>query len=287
MQMAHEKDIAGDNLGVTRIGGSIFTWGRRTYIMGIVNLSPDSFSGDGCKSVEQALRQAQRFAGEGADIIDVGGESTRPNAAPIAVDEELNRVIPFIKELVRTVNIPVSIDTSKYEVAVQALDAGAGMVNDISGLNMQPSLIRLVAERQAPLVLTSNERGRSCPDIMPAVIKGLQRLISMALDAGVARHNLVVDPGIGFGKTGAQNLEIMRKLADLKALDRPVLIGTSRKSFIKNVLGEDSEALLLGTAATLATGICNGADMVRVHDVGKMSLICRMSDAIIRGRDER
>ncbi|MEI7905404.1 MAG: dihydropteroate synthase, partial [Candidatus Firestonebacteria bacterium] len=134
-------------LGVTRIGDSVFTWGRHAYIMGIINLSPDSFSGDGCSTVDQALRQALRFAAEGADIIDVGGESTRPDAGPVAADEELKRVIPFIKELVGTVSIPISIDTSKYEVAVQALDAGAAMVNDISGLNMQPSILKLVAER--------------------------------------------------------------------------------------------------------------------------------------------
>jgi dihydropteroate synthase len=285
--MANEKDIAGNNLGVTRIGDSIFTWGARTYIMGIINLSPDSFSGDGCMTVDQALRQARRFAAEGADIIDVGGESTRPDAGPVAANEEIKRVVPFIGELVKTIDIPVSIDTSKYDVAEQALDAGAAMVNDISGLNMQPSILNLVSERQVPLVLTSNERGQSCPDIMPAVIHSLQKLIGMALDAGIGRHNIVIDPGIGFGKTGSQNLEIMRKLAELKALNRPILIGTSRKSFIRNVLDTDSEALLQGTAATLATGICNGADMVRVHDVGKMSLVCRMSDAIIRGGDER
>jgi len=271
--------------GVTRCGDSLFRWGKRTYIMGIVNLSPDSFSGDGCKSLDQALQQAQRFAEEGADIIDVGGESTRPDACPVAEEEEIKRVIPFIKQLVKSVNVPVSIDTSKYEVARQALDAGAVMVNDISGLNMQPAIIRLVARRQAPLILTSNERGRSCPDIMETVISSLRKLMALALDAGVGRHNLVIDPGIGFGKTGAQNLEIMRRLADLKALKRPILIGTSRKSFIRNVLGTDSEALLLGTAATLAIGICNGADMVRVHDVREMSLVCRMSDAIIRGRE--
>ena len=283
--MANQNDLAGDGLGVTRIGDSVFTWGKRTYVMGIINLSPDSFSGDGCKSVEQALQQAERFAGEGADIIDVGGESTRPAAGPVAEEEEIKRVIPFIKEFVKSAGIPLSIDTSKYEVARQALDAGAVMVNDISGLNMQPAIIRLVAERQVPLILTSNERGRSCPDIMETVISSLRKLMELALDAGVSRHNLVVDPGIGFGKTGGQNLEIMRKLADLKALKRPVLIGTSRKSFIRNVLGTDSEALLQGTAATLAIGICNGADMVRVHDVREMSLVCRMSDAIIRGRE--
>ncbi len=285
--MAKQNDVTGNGIGVIRIGDSIFAWGQRTYIMGIINLSPDSFSGDGCKSIDQALQQAQRFAGEGADIIDVGGESTRPNANPVSVDEELQRVIPFIKELVKAVNIPVSIDTSKYEVAMQALDAGAGMVNDISGLNMQPSIMRLVAERQVPLVLTSNERGHSSVDIMESVINSLQDLIRLALDAGVSRHNLIIDPGIGFGKTQGQNLEIMRKLTDLKALRLPILIGTSRKSFIRNVLTADSEALLQGTAATLAIGICNGADMVRVHDVAKMSLVCRMSDAIIRGRDER
>ena len=285
MQMANQNDLAGNGLGVTRIGDSVFTWGKRTYIMGIVNLSPDSFSGDGCKSMEQALQQARRFAGEGADIIDVGGESTRPAAGPVAEEEEIKRVIPFIKEFVKSAGIPVSIDTSKYEVARQALDAGAVMVNDISGLNMQPAIIRLVAERQVPLILTSNERGRSCPDIMGTITNSLQTLIRLALDAGVGRHNLIVDPGIGFGKTGGQNLEIMRRLADLKALKRPILIGTSRKSFIRNVLGPDSEALLQGTAATLAIGICNGADMVRVHDVREMSLVCRMSDAIIRGRE--
>jgi dihydropteroate synthase len=281
--MANQKDVKENDLGVMRIGDSLFTWGKRTYIMGIVNLSPDSFSGDGCKSLEQALGQAQRFAGEGADIIDVGGESTRPDAGPVPLDEELNRVIPFIKEFVKSAGLPVSIDTSKYEVARQALDAGAVMVNDISGLNMQPAIISLVAERQVPLILTSNERGRSCPDIMETITGSLQKLIQLAVDNGVSRHNLVVDPGIGFGKTGAQNLEIMRRLADLRVLGRPILIGTSRKSFIRNVLGTDSEALLHGTAATLAIGICNGADIVRVHDVGKMSLICRMSDAIIRG----
>lgn len=285
--MVNQDDIAGNGLGVTRIGDSLFTWGRRTYIMGIVNLSPDSFSGDGCKSLDEALRQAQRFAAEGADIIDVGGESTRPDAAPVAEQEEIERVIPFIEKLVKSVGIPVSIDTAKCGVARRALDAGASMVNDISGLNMQPSIMKLAAEARAPLILTSNERGRSCSDIMGTVISSLRTLVRLALEAGVGRHNLIIDPGIGFGKTGDQNLEIMRRLADLKTLGRPILIGTSRKSFIRNILGKDSEALLQGTAATLAIGIGNGADMVRVHDVRVMSLVCRMSDAVIRGRDER
>lgn len=285
--MAHENDVTGNVLGITRCRDSIFAWGKRTYIMGVINLSPDSFSGDGCRSIDEALQQAVRFAGEGADIIDVGGESTRPDAAPVPVEEELKRVIPFIKELVRSVSIPVSIDTYKYEVAVQALDAGVSMVNDISGLKMQPSMLGLVAERQVPVVLTSNERGQPSRDITKTVISSLQSLIRSALDAGVSRQNLVIDPGIGFGKTQDQNLEILRKLADLKTLGRPILIGTSRKSFIRNVLGEDSEALLQGTAATLAIGIRNGADMARVHDVRKMSHVCRMSDAIIRAWDER
>ena len=271
--------------GITPCRDSIFAWGKRTYIMGIINLSPDSFSGDGCRSIDEALQQAVRFAGEGADIIDVGGESTRPNASPVPGEEEVKRVIPFIKELVRSVSIPVSIDTYKYEVAMQALDAGANMVNDISGLKMQSSMIRLVAERQVPVVLTSNERGHSSANITETVISSLQGLIRLALDAGISRQNLIIDPGIGFGKTQGQNLEIMRKLADLKTLGRPILIGTSRKSFIRNVLGADVEALLQGTAATVAIGIRNGADMVRVHDVRAMSLVCRMSDAIIRGRD--
>lgn len=285
--MPRENDFAASGTGVTLCRDSLFIWGQRTYIMGIVNVSPDSFSGDGCRSIDEALGQARRFEEEGADIIDVGGESTRPDAGPVPVEEELRRVIPFIRELVKAVRVPVSVDTSKYEVALQALDAGAGMVNDISGLKTQPCILKLVAERQVPIVLTSNERGQAVTDIMETVVSSLGRLVRMALDAGVAWDNLVIDPGIGFGKTGAQNLEIMRRLADLKVLKRPILIGTSRKSFIRNVLGADSEALLQGTAATLAIGICNGADMVRVHDVGRMAQVCRMSDAVLRARDER
>ena len=283
--MAQGSDTAANSLGETRCRGSVFIWGRRTYIMGIVNVSPDSFSGDGCRSIDEALRQARRFVEEGADIIDVGGESTRPGAAPVTTDEELKRVVPFVRELVKSVSVPVSVDTTKYEVALQALDAGAGMVNDISGLKMQPSMLKLAAQRGVSLVLTSNERGQDCPDIMGTVVSSLGRMIEMALDAGLERDNLVVDPGIGFGKTGAQNLEIMRRLADLKVLRRPILIGTSRKSFIRNVVGEDGEALLQGTAATLAIGIGHGADVVRVHDVAKMAQVCRMSDAIVRPRD--
>ena len=277
-----DNNVNKNVLGVTRCGDSLFNWGTRTYIMGIINLSPDSFSGDGYLSVEAALQKAYVMVEEGADIIDVGGESTRPNAAPISVNEEAKRVIPFIMEASRLIRVPISVDTYKYEVAMQALAAGANMINDISGLKMQPEIAKVAADKHIPIVLTSNERGRSVINIVESVIGQLRDLVLMAKRAGVEQQDIIIDPGIGFGKSQAQNLEILRRLDELKVLQRPILLGTSRKSFITNVLSSSAEGRLYGTAASVAIGIIKGADIVRVHDVKQMTLISRMADAIAR-----
>lgn len=275
-------------LGHTRCGRTTFHWGKRTYIMGIINLSPDSFAGDGLGSVEPAVDRAKRMAAEGADIIDIGGESTRPSSAPISVDEELSRVIPVLERLTKEISVPLSIDTYKLEVAREALDAGVNMINDIWGLKKEPKLAELAAQREAPIILMSNQRDISpdhdvtFPDIMSVLISDLQRAIQQALMSGMSREDIIIDPGIGFGKTQQQNLEIIRRLEELEVLSRPVLIGTSRKSVIGRVLGLPFDQRLEGTAATVAIGIAKGADIVRVHDVKEVARVCKMSDAIIR-----
>jgi len=265
----------------TRCGGSLFRWGGRTFVMGIINLSPDSFSGDGCSSLDSALQKARQMAGDGADIIDVGGESTRPGAGAVPAEEELRRVIPFITSISHDIGVPISIDTCKPVVALQALEAGACMINDISGCNMDPGMLKLAARKDVPIVLTSNQRGQVTVNIVEAVISQLKDLTGRASAAGVRPENMIIDPGIGFGKTVEQNLEIVRRLDELRVLGRPVLLGTSRKSFIAAVAGASAEQRALGTAASLAIGISRGADIVRVHDVSRMKLICRMSDAIM------
>jgi dihydropteroate synthase len=252
--------------------------------MGIVNVSPDSFSGDGLDSVDAAVAQAQRFVTEGVDMLDVGGESTRPDSSPISVEEELRRVMPVLERLVGKVEVPLSVDTYKFEVARQALDAGADMLNDIWGLKREPRLAELAAERGVPIILMSNQREEPQRNIVPAVTADLKRAIDLALDSGVPWENIIVDPGIGFGKTLEQNLELVRRLDELKALGRPVLLGTSRKSMIGLILNLPLEQRLEGTAASTAIGIARGADIIRVHDVKEMIRVCRMSDAIIRGR---
>jgi dihydropteroate synthase len=252
--------------------------------MGVINVSPDSFSGDGLASVAAAVAQAERFVAEGVDILDVGGESTRPNSAPISVNEELRRVIPVLERLAGKVKVPLSVDTYKLEVARRALEAGAEMLNDIWGLKQEPRLAELAAARSMPIILMSNQRDKPVRNIVPAVLSDLKRGVDLALDAGVSWGNIIIDPGIGFGKTLEQNLELVRRLDELKALGRPVLLGTSRKSMIGLVLNLPPEQRLEGTAASIAIGIAKGADLVRVHDVKEMMRVCRMSDAIVRGK---
>lgn len=273
-----------DRLGVTRCGNVEFRWGRRTYVMGVVNVAPDSFSGDGLRSVDDAVAQAWRFVAEGADIIDVGGESTRPDLTPISIEEELGRVLPVIERLAKELPAPVSVDTYKSAVARDAVAAGARMINDVWGLKRDPELAQVAADSGIPLVITQNQRDASFHHFFTELVADLERSLQLALKAGVEWSNIIVDPGVGFGKTVEQNLEIVRRLSELKSLGRPILLGTSRKSFIGLVLDLPVDQRLEGTAASIAIGIANGADMVRVHDIGQMVRVVRMSDAIIRGR---
>jgi dihydropteroate synthase len=274
-------------LPATRCGDTVFRWGEKTYIMGVVNLSPDSFSGDGLgDDVEAAVAQARRMAEEGADIIDVGGESTRPGTRPTSiqdVDAELRLVIPVIKQLAREIPVPVSIDSYKAGVVRRALEAGAGIINDIWGLQRDPALADLAAATGAPIVLMANERDAPPKaGILARVLADLEAGIRTAEAAGVPPENIIVDPGIGFGKTLEQNLELINRLAELKQLGKPILLGTSRKSMIGMVLDLPADRRLEGNLAVTAIGIANGADIVRVHDVWQTALVCRMSDAIVR-----
>lgn len=264
----------------TRCGDVEFRWGERTFIMGVLNLSTGSFSGDGVSNEAEALERAKRLAEEGADIIDVGGESTFPGAEPVSAEDELQRVLPIVKRLAVELTVPLSIDTYKSEVAREAVKAGVRMVNDVWGLRKGPALARVAAELGVPVILVSNQRGAETvgSDIMSEVISSLERSIALALAAGVIEENIIVDPGIGFGKTVEQNLEVIRRLAEVKVLGRPILLGTSRKFMVRQPFDQRLEA----TAATVAIGIANGADMVRVHDVQQMVRVCRMSDAVVR-----
>ena len=267
-----------------RWGNLGFAWGKRTYVMGIINVTPDSFSGDGLgHDAEAALEQALRFQDEGADIIDVGGESTRPGSTPVTVEEEKRRVIPVIRLLASRLDVPVSVDTYKREVAREALAAGAAVINDVWGLKRDPALADLAAREGAPIVLMHNQQGLDYSDLVPEVLASLRFSLRQALEAGVPSENVVLDPGLGFGKRPEHNLELLRRLAELKALGLPLLVGTSRKSTIGLVLDLPVEERLEGTAATVALAIANGADIVRVHDVKAMTRVARMSDAIVRG----
>lgn len=283
-----------NGLGVTRCGNIEFCWGERTYVMGIINLSPESFSGDGITDLKAAIAQAERLVTEGADILDVGGESTRPGLAPISADEEIERVIPVIERLAAEVSVPLSIDTCKSEVAGKAIAAGATVINDGWGLKRDPRLAELAAEKGCPLILMSNQRDKGgydsriqrdtaqYEDVIAEVTSSLRKSMELALRAGVPAENIILDPGIGFGKTWQQDLEIIRRLEELRRLGRPILIGPSRKSFIGMALGLPVDERLEATAAAVAIGVARGADMVRVHDVKQMVRLCRMSDAIVR-----
>ena len=284
----------------TRLAATIWDkhrleWDQQTYVMGIVNLTPDSFSGDGLAEetltqgqiVERAVALARKFVAEGATMIDVGGESTRPQFAPISVDQELARVLPVINAL--HANLPgeimISIDTYKAEVARQALDAGACIINDIWALRQDPNMAALVSERGVPVILMANMRGYQRREIVSDVVRFLAYSIDLALAAGVAWERIIIDPGIGFGTTPEENLTLLHRLGDLRVLGRPILLGTSRKSTIGQVLGGlPASERLEGTAATVALGIAQGADIVRVHDVHEMVRVVKMSDAIVRGK---
>ena len=277
------------NRGVTRIGKRNFVWGERTYVMGVVNVTPDSFSGDGLgDDVDRAVEQALRFQEEGADIIDIGGESTRPasiygGTGPTELNDELDRVLPVIEALASKLEIPISIDTHKAKVASQAINAGASMINDIWGFKADPNMASVAAETQVPVVLMHNQKHTRYDDLVPNVIRELQQMTKEAVEAGVALDNIILDPGLGFGKTAEHNLEIIRRLDEFDVLGRPLLVGMSRKSTIGYVLDVPVDDRVEGTSATVALSVAKGADIVRVHDVKEMVRVARMSDAIVRG----
>ncbi len=269
----------------TRIGNTMFRWGERTFIMGILNVTPDSFSGDGlADNVEAAIAQAKRMVSEGADIIDIGGESTRPGAPKVTADEEIRRVVPVIERLKAELNIPLSIDTYKAEVAEAAVQAGANLLNDVWGLKRDHRLAEVAARHSLPIVITSSQRDVPVSNIMPAIINSLKWAIEQAEAAGVLPENIIIDPGFGFGKTVGQNLELLRQIGELRQLGKPILLGTSRKSAIGKVLrGALVEDRLMGTVATTVIGIMEGVDIVRVHDIKENIQAAEMSDAVLRG----
>ncbi len=274
----------------TRIGPMTFTWGARTYVMGIVNVTPDSFSGDGLLEgeapdpVSAAVETAERMVAEGADLLDIGGESTRPGHAPVDADAERARVVPVIAAVRAALPAtPISVDTTKPAVAEAAIEAGADLINDVWGVGADDALPRLAAARHVPLVVMHNRHEPVYHDLVAEVVADLERALERAVRLGVAEDDLIVDPGFGFGKTAEGNLEILRHLDALRALGRPILLGTSRKSTIGRVLDLPVDQRLEGTLATTAIGIALGTDIVRVHDVEANVRAARVSDAIVRG----
>jgi len=259
--------------------------------MGILNVTPDSFSDGGVySSVDAAVRRAKEMVAEGADIIDIGGESSRPGAEPAPLEEELSRIVPVIHQLAREVDAPISIDTYKARVALPAIESGAHIVNDISALNFDPEMATVVSEMGIPVILMhmkgtprDMQINPTYRALIPEIIQYLRDNIEKALDAGIPEEKIIIDPGIGFGKTVEHNLEILRRLREFRVLSRPILIGTSRKSFIGKILNLPVEDRIEGTAATVACSIMNGADIVRVHDVKQIYRVTRMTDAICRG----
>jgi len=289
------------------IGNSTFTWGARTYVMGILNITPDSFSGDGLlssiseagdKGLQTALELARSYVADGADLLDVGGESTRPGAETVRLEEELERILPVIRQLASEMDIPISIDTYKAEVAEAALEAGAHMVNDVWGFKVDPRLAEVVARHKVPVILMHNRSswanaeiqarlggryvGVPYENLLEDIRRELMESVAIARSAGIPDEHIILDPGIGFGKTVEQNLELLDRLGEIRALGFPILLGPSRKSFIGYTLNLPPDQRVEGTAAAVAIGIARGADIVRVHDVKPMARVTRMGDAIVR-----
>jgi dihydropteroate synthase len=289
-----------------------FRWGNRTYVMGIINITPDSFSGDGLMVarvgnnatlsdehwVAAAVGQGLDFLDAGADILDVGGESTRPGALPVSEAEELARVLPVIRALREQSDAVISVDTYRANVAQAALDAGADLVNDVWGLNADPQIARVIGRNRVPVILMHNrsswahaeikERlggryvGMPYQNLLEDICRELMESVALAHAAGIPDNHIVLDPGIGFGKTVEQNLELIDRLGEIRDLGYPVLIGPSRKSFIGYTLDLPPDQRLEGTAAAVAISIVRGADLVRIHDVAAISRVVKMSDAIVR-----
>ena len=265
---------------IAEIDGHRFEWGARTYVMGIVNVTPDSFSGDGLGSdADAAVEQGLRMVREGADMLDVGGESTRPGHVPVTANEEISRTEAVVRRLAVESGLPVSIDTYKLEVAEVAVAAGATILNDVWGLTRSPAIADLAARHGCGLVVMHNQDGTDyAGDLMKEIKRFLAVAASRAIAAGVPKEKVIIDPGIGFGKTADQNWEVMRRFAELRELGHPILIGTSRKSFIGKLLELPVTDRLEGTAATVVAAVLRGADIVRVHDVLPMTRAVRVAD---------
>ena len=272
------------------IGQRVFDWGERTYVMGIVNATPDSFSGDGLLAsgsdgvVDRAVAQGRAMVAAGADLLDVGGESTRPGHAAVAQDEEAGRVAPVVAALRAALpDVPLSVDTTKAAVASAALAAGADLVNDVWGVAEDDALARVAADHGVPIVLMHNRAEAVYADLVGEVVADLRAAIGRAVGAGAAEDRIIVDPGFGFGKTAEHNVELLRRLAALRVLGRPILLGTSRKSTLGRILDLPEDQRLEATLATTALGIAAGVGIVRVHDVEANVRAARVADAIIRG----
>ena len=277
-----------------------FEWGCRTYVMGVLNVTPDSFSDGGLFAhVDHAVAHAHQMALDGADIIDIGGESTRPatfgDHSPLPIDEEARRILPVISRLAAELpHLPISVDTYKADVARAALDAGASIINDISGLTYDPSMADLAAERGVPIVIMHLlGRPRDIPrrptyvDVVQEVLAFFGTQIDYALACGIGADRIWLDPGLGFGKTAQHNLELLRRLSEIKALGFPLVVGSSRKKFLGKILGtDDAGDRMEGTAATVALSISQGAEVVRVHDVRQIARVAKVSDAVVRGWKE-
>ena len=291
MMLAH--DAGAPAPAPTRIGPTTFRWGERTFVMGILNVTPDSFSGDGLLAggqlpsevaAEVAVAAARRMAAEGADLLDIGGESTRPGHDPVDIAEEIARDVPVIAAVRATLpDLPISVDTSKAAVAEAAIGAGADLLNDVWGTSPGSPMAAIAAAAGLPLVVMHNRAEPHYDRVLPEIVADLSAAIERAVAAGVDPDRLIVDPGFGFGKTPDHNIEILRGLAGLRVLGRPVLLGTSRKSTLGRILGLPVDDRLEATLATTALGIAAGVDIVRVHDVRANVRAARTADAVVRG----
>jgi dihydropteroate synthase len=268
-----------------------FEWGQRTYLMGVLNVTPDSFSDGGeFNTTTAALAQAQAMVASGVDIIDVGGQSTRPGAEEITLAEELERVVPVIQTLRQEISVPISVDTTRADVAKAAVEAGADVVNDISGGTFDPKMLATVARLGIPIILMhirgnpqTMQQFTEYEDVIAEILSFLTKQITAAIAAGIDQSKIIIDPGIGFAKNYEQNLEIFRRLPQLRQLNCPILVGASRKSFIGRILNQpDPKARVWGTAAACCAAIFNGADLLRVHDVQEMRDVSLVADAIFR-----
>ena len=268
-----------------KIGNKEFKIGERTFVMGILNITPDSFS-DGGKfnEIELAIERAKKMVEEGADIIDIGGESTRPNAVFVSEEEEINRVVPIIKAIKESMDITISIDTYKSKTAEEALKAGADIINDVWGFKKDKDMAKVASKYGVPCILMHNRISKPYNDLMKDVILDLEESIKIALDAGVKRENIILDPGIGFAKTYEENLIVMNNLEMIVDMGYPVLLGTSRKSMIGLALDLPANERVEGTVATTVMGIIKGCQLIRVHDVLENKRACIMTDTILKSK---